>query len=238
MRNSHIAMLAALGAVILVIVVVIGAVRIALFDSNGDFDPESAGTNTATVSRELTGFNAINIRSGWSVELERDESWTVSLSVPEDEDENLDVFVDRNTLVLDTRDTRDWNWFGGNDTYEARITLPNLNAIEIDGAGHVEIDGFDEDSLSVVINGMAAVEGRDSSFRKVSIAISGFANVDLTRVPTENVDVMLTGASNVDLNMDGGQLTGTSSGFSNVNYRGTVSNENIRVSGFTNVSPE
>lgn len=234
MRNSHIAMLAALGAVILVIVVVIGAVRFALFDSTGDFDPESGSTNTVAVSRELTGFNAINIPGGWSVELQRDESWTVSLSVPEGRNENLDVFVDRNTLVLDTRGRNSLSCC----TSEALITLPHLNAIEIGGLGHVEIDGFDEDSLSVVVNGMANVEGRDSRFRKVSLEISGLGNVDLTRVPTENVDVMLTGASNVELNMDGGQLTGTSSGFGNVNYRGTVSNENIRVSGFTNVSPE
>ena len=86
MRNSQIAMLSALGVLLLVVVVLVVGFRMVLFNfADGDFADDAAPgsgrfepSEALDLSSELTGFRRILIRDNWSVELVRGGDWRVT----------------------------------------------------------------------------------------------------------------------------------------------------------------
>jgi hypothetical protein len=246
LRNSQIALLAALGVVLLGIVVVIGAFRLAVSgfvddasaDGSGLLDAASSD-NSAETSLDLADFDRVLIRDSWVVELRRGDEYRVDLSYPADHESDIEASVEDGRLVVDREDggaRGPWRWFGrGQPPFEARITLPALAELELAGSGRVELTGFEGEDLILTISGAGQVEGRDSRFENLELTISGAANVDFERIPVTNARVELAGASNVMLLMNGGVLTGNLSGFGNVSYEGSVSEESVRVSGFGRV---
>jgi hypothetical protein len=143
MKNSQIAMLSAVGVIVLIAVVLVAALRFVLVTGVDDSALGSAvgerglarggRTEPAAVLSDLRNFDAIEIRDSWSVELRRGNDWAVELSYPEDRGQSIDVEVRGTRLVLDVRDTprRGWLWWGHGDELEARITMPELTGIAI-----------------------------------------------------------------------------------------------------------
>ena len=64
---------------------------------------------------------------------------------------------------------------------------------------------------------------------------SGVGNLDLGDVTVTNAEVDVSGAGSVTLRMGGGRLSGDMSGFGNLEYYGTVSEQTVESSGFVNV---
>jgi hypothetical protein len=245
MKNSQIAMLSAVGIIVVVAIVLVATLRFVLVrgvDDTAASGPSAgrapARAGQAAVSTNLRDFTEIELRNSWSVELMRGEDWNVELSYPEDLEQSIDAEVRGARLILDARDTqrRGWFWWGHDDEFEARITMPELTGIAIAGAGHVELAGFEGDSLDIRITGAGNIEGRSGRYERLDLRISGAGNVQFRGLRVANADVDLSGASNVELDMDGGELTGILSGFGNVTYSGPVSNEDVDVTGFGRVA--
>jgi hypothetical protein len=251
MRNSQIVMLSALGVVLLVVVVTVVGIRMALFSlAEGDIDFSDYEENAFNEPFEpddavelptgLTGFRRIQIRDAWSVEIVQGPDWNVEFQVPEGRRDQLNVGVDSDRLVLAMSGNGfgGRGWFGGNrGQNRARITMPDLVGVEIEGAGQVELSGFQGQELRLFIAGAGSIEGTQSRYEELEITISGAGNIQLDEVPVTTANVVLSGAGNVELLMNGGELSGNLSGFGNLEYAGTVSAETVEVSGFARVHP-
>lgn len=244
MRNSQITLLAALAAVLLLIVVAVGAVRLTLSGFAGDASAgagrdDDSDVGSATLSPRLVDFDRIVVRESWLVEIRQGSAWNVDLTYPEEREAELQVGVRDGALILDRSGSAasGWNWWGHNEgPFRARITLPELSAIEITGAGSVEFAGFEGERLALLVSGAGNIEGSDSSYGSLDLAVGGAANVDLNDVPVVDAVVNLSGAANVELRMNGGQLTGNLSGLGHVGYTGPVEREAVSVSGFGRVA--
>jgi len=244
MRNSQVTLLSALGAVLLLIVIIVGVMRLTLSGFVGDAnagagDNDARDVASATLSPNLVDFDRIVVRGTWLVELRRGSTWNVDLIYPDDRAGELEVGVRDGALVLDRADGGGarWNWWGRNEgPFQARITLPALAGIEIAGAGSVELTGFEGERLTLAISGAGNIEGSASSYERLELAVGGAANVDLNDVPVTDAVVNLSGAANVELRMNGGTLTGSLSGIGHVGYKGPVTREAVTVSGFGRVS--
>jgi len=246
MRNSQIAMLGALGVLLLMIVGVVASVRIAVSSYlDGSRAPaeqppaaSAARPNAAVVP--LTGFTEVRTRGRWRVEIKEGDTWSVELYELEDSDSNVDVSVEDGALILESHGSRSrslFNWFGHDNSTEVDIVMPSLAAIDVQGSADIDFSGFVGESLTLVSSGAVNVEADASAFEEVALTLSGMSNVDFRGLSSDDASVNLSGFTNVNLTMGGGALSGQMSGFGNLTYAGTVAIEDVRVAGFSRVAP-
>lgn len=249
MRKSQIAVLSVIAAVALVIVGAIVAARIIVAQIGaGDFD-ESPRSEARVADRsggaddlDLTGFDRIDARGVWEVSVRQGADWDVSLRYSDEIADELHVRVEDDRLVLGYDEHEGFSWWRGLDfdNHEqvvATITMPTLEAVDLSGAAEIDFSGFSGEQLTITASGAADITGDEGSYEELVLVVSGAGDVDLSDLPVDDARVVLSGAGDVTLNMNGGTLTGTVSGMGDVKYRGTVSNENVVVSGFSSVEP-
>lgn len=235
MRTSQIAMLSAGGALVAGVLVLAVAGRL-------EIGAVEAGERPALgerVSREmaLDGFTHVVVRRAWKVEIDRGDAFEVELVYPEGVEDDLEVEVRGGRLVLDyDGDWRSRGWFGGDGLeLTARIVMPELAGVEIEGSGELELGTLTGERLAIDVSGAARVEADGGGYDALELNVGGAGHVDLSNMAFHDADVHLSGATNVELTMTGGVLSGTLSGVGNVRYRGTVAAERINVSGFGRV---
>jgi hypothetical protein len=240
MRKSQIILLSVLGALALLIVgAIVGARLVAGHLASGEYSEERPRAQrsgpVASVSRDLSGFDRIDARGMWEIDVERGDAWDVVLAYSEDAEDRLDVRVENGRLILE-EEGRGWSWFGrGDETIEATITMPALEGIDLAGASELTLAGFSGDGLDITASGAIEIHGSDGSYRELTLIVSGAGDVDLDEMVFDDARVVLSGAGDIKLNMNGGVLAGSVSGAGHISYRGTVRQENVVTSGFSSV---
>ena len=245
MEMSQIALLSALGVFALIVITLVGLGRSAIPHSEStefgvrrevDFSDRTSG------NFELKDFRNVIFEGAWEVDLIQGNDWHVELSYPEDLEDEIRVEVENNRLVLDSGNwhMRDWGWWkDGQDTHmTARIIMPELHAVEITGTTKLDFSGFEGDHISITISGAGHVEGDDGRYDELTVTMSGAGHVDMRDVIVIDAEVTISGAGYVKLSMNGGVLSGDLSGFGNIVYSGTVTDERVNISGFGNVERE
>ena len=243
-KKSHLIMLVALGLLGMFVITLIGLSRGSIsYSESGDigtrvivdFNDQTSG------NYDIKDFNSVVLNGAWEVDLIYGDDWEIELSYPRELENEIEVVREGNRLVLDSSQPHVWAWnfFNknhGSQTFSARITMPELREIDIKGTSDLEFSGFEGEKLIIVISGAGNVEGDDGHYETLSVTMSGAGNVDARDVIVVDADVTISGAGNITLNMDGGVLSGDLSGFGNIEYFGSVSDEDVNISGFGDVS--
>ncbi len=161
-----------------------------------------------TEDRKVSGFTRIRHEGAGEVSVTAGKDFSTKLTI----DDNLAKFVktevDGDTLVI--KNSKDIN----PTEFKVAITLPNLAAYKIDGAGDVKISGVDSDSLeaeidgagNIVIAGVAksatlsidgagAIEANDLKTETAKASIDGAGSIKVS--PTELLDAKVDGAGSV-----------------------------------------
>ena len=249
MRKSEKVMLSGLGVMALIVVSLVVVARITVSTMDVDTSKKAADVKQIdygdVVERnfDIRDFDSIKFLGTWKVKLERGDKWQVELRYPRDMEDQLQVKLENGRLILDPGQwnnhqwTWNWNWWKGGhkNTLRARIIMPDLKSLDISGATDLDFNGFEGDHLNISISGAGNVEGRDGRYRDLDLNMSGAGNVDMRDVIFVDARVNMSGAGNVNLGMDGGILSGNLSGFGNIEYYGSVSDEHVNVSGFGKV---
>lgn len=243
MRKSNIALLSALGVLALIVVVCVGLGRIAVSRMmSGEGERIAVDfSNKMSMNFDVEDFRGITLMGAWEVDMEQGEDWEVELTFPKDLEDYLEVETRGDQLILNPgsrgRHTWGWKWWGQkqNMRLSARITMPELQELNIAGASDVDMSGFDGNHLTITISGAGNIEGNDGRYDDLTLTMSGAGNVDFRDMEFKDAQVILTGAGNVELGMDGGVLSGNLSGFGNIEYYGSVRDERVHVSGFGKV---
>jgi hypothetical protein len=229
MRNSQRVVVGVIGAIAALIVATGVWLRLAASPA-----PQLSGER-ATRTYDHTGFRGVGISGQWQLTVERGDAWRVSVEAPAELVENLRIRVEGNALELGY-DGRSWfGDFDGDNTLEATISMPELEALEISGTSLVRFSGFEGSTLSLDVSGAGEIRGAASRFDRLTLDASGAVNVELGDVPVADAVVDISGAGNVTLRMAGGRLTGDVAGVASLEYYGTVSEESVDTSGLTSV---
>jgi hypothetical protein len=230
MRNSQRVVVAVLGVLVVLLLGVASWIGLGVVPA-----PELSGQRTSR-TYDYTGFEGLVVSGQWRVEVERGDTWGVTVDVPAEVVDDLRVELTGNTLSLGFE--RVW-WFddSGGDArlMRATITMPALASVTLSGAPTLALSGFDGARLALVTSGAARIDGRASRFDTLELTMSGAGSVDLDEVSVTNAEVAVSGAANVRLLMAGGKLTGRMSGAGNLVYLGTVSDQSIISSGVVNI---
>ena len=233
MRNSQRVMAGLLGGIVALLIVTAIWIKI-----GAPQRPQLSGERT-TRSYDYADFAAVSVSGKWQVTIERGDAWRVAIDVPAEVIDGVSVERRGEALAVAYEGER---WFGGfgrgdGDDFKATITMPALESIELSGTSTLSFSGFEGDRLSLTSSGASEIRAAAGRFETLVLVMSGAGNVDLDGLLVTNADIQTSGAGNLKLNMAGGRLTGSMSGAGNLDYRGTVSEQNVSTSGLVNVRP-
>lgn len=229
MRNSHRAVILALGFVAAVMIAFGVWIRLV-----AEPVPELSGERTSR-TYDLNGFDGVETNGQWRVTIERGDAWRVEVEMPVELADEIEVEVRSDRLSLGFGQGWCPGCFRDGLELQATITMPAMESLESSGASTIAFSGFDGSTLSLDVSGAGRLRGTASRFDRLELDMSGAAEIDLDDVPVMDADVDISGAGNVDLRMAGGRLSGDISGAANLEYSGTVSAETIDRSGMVNV---
>ena len=179
---------------------------------------------TATVKFDLDYFTEVAVFSVFKATIVQGADFLVEVTVDADVVDNVLVSQTGNRLSLDLQ-------LGNNNasTLEARVTMPVLDRIDVDGAGtRVSVNGFDQMQMTVNVDGVSYLRGSGLRIGELSARVSGVSELDFANIrPLASANIEVSGVSRATLNMDAGSTlrgsvtTGQPTGTSGLFYYGT-----------------
>jgi len=238
----------ALSALIIVLLVVgivvmaIGAVFVFLWVSPG---------NIKTENMEFSGFSNVEAGSAFQVNITQSDNFSVKISAGENIFDRIQITQEGQTLKIQINP----GIFFGTLNAKAEITMPTLNSLDIAGATHGTVDGFNNsDQFVAKVSGASFLELTNFMVADVDFELSGFShltgsgtgnnltstvsggsNLDLTNFQVDNANINLSGGSHATVKLDG-RLDVQASGASSLEYIGEPTLGTINTSGASSIN--
>jgi hypothetical protein len=178
---------------------------------------------------DFQDFTRVNVSSAFHVEIAHGDAYDITVIAPRVEN----VRVEKNGDVL--RVYRDASiWCGPfNAESKVEITLPNLTAVELSGASHGTVSGFDQTSdLDVRVSGASHLELANTAVGDFTADVSGASRLNGEVESDGQTGLVISGASRVDLNGSASEVKVSASGASRaalIDY--TVENADVTLGG-------
>lgn len=142
----------------------------------------------------LSDFNEVEISGIFDLRVKRGNRYSVELTGPSSERSKYRVVRLGQTLVIEYDDEQKLRWNKLNfDEIRIEVTMPELDKVELKGAGKASFSNFTEDDLDIKILG-AIKAVSDINARDLSIYLSGASELTLTG-EGNSLDAKILGAS-------------------------------------------
>jgi hypothetical protein len=210
---------------------------VALFALLSACDREDPGP-LQKVNKEfvVTDFDRLEMGSEFHIRVEQANAFSVSVQGDRRNVDDLQVYLQGNTLVIEFEDQGDRH----HDTY-IDITMPRLKAINFSGASDSKVRGFSsEDDIDFYLSG-ASICQVDAEFSRINLfmsggseillfgagdelkgEISGASSLKAFDYPVRSATIEISGASESKVTVTE-ELNVTAGGASSVVYRGEPS---------------
>lgn len=166
--------------------------------------------------REVTAFSSISTNGAFTIEV----TCQKNLSLEVEGDENVLNFVTtevgNNTLRLENSQN-----YSTSEPVKIKISVPNLEGLAVNGAGHIDIKGVNNDKFEIDTNGAPTIIVAGTT-KLVDIGANGAGKVDTQNLHATRAVVDARGVAKVDLDVSD-QLDVEISGPSSVTYSGNPS---------------
>ncbi len=178
--------------------------------------------------RDLSGFSAIDVSGAFEVEIVAQKDFSVEVEA----DDNLLEFI-KTEIKGDTLKIKSTKRLKSSGPLKVRITVPNIESLDLSGASKVTLANLNSDSLHLDSSGASkiTIEGITKSFE---IEMSGASKLDAENLKAENVSVDSSGASSAHVYVTN-ELKANLSGATNVTYSGSPKSVQKKASGASSV---
>ena len=176
---------------------------------------------------DLSDFTGIKAQNGFQVEVTKSDSFSVVAIVDDNVLEHIEIKKSGDTLILRPKANRSFR----SVTLSARVTMPNIDKIELSGGAKADINGFDSsDNLPVNLSGGSHLNGSIDA-GDVKLSLSGGSHVTLSG-SADNLVAHGSGGSHVTLSGSAENIVIKGSGGSHFNLEDySVSDADINLSG-------
>jgi Putative auto-transporter adhesin, head GIN domain len=163
--------------------------------------------------REIAPFTSISTEGAFTVEV----TCQKDLSLEVEGDDNVLQFVtsEVGSNVLRLKNTKNYST---DEPVKFKISVPNLEAISVNGAGKIEIKGMNNEKFEIDANGAPSIIVSGNT-KLVDIDTNGAGQINTNRLHTLRAVVDSKGVSKIELDV-ADQLDVTVSGPSSIIYRG------------------
>ena len=163
--------------------------------------------------RQVAAFTSISTEGAFTIEVTcgKDQSLEV------EGDDNLLEFVtaDVSSNILRIKNSKNYST---NEPVKFKISVPNLEGLSVNGAGHIDIKGMNNDKFEIDTNGAPTIIVAGTT-TVIDIAANGAGKVDAHNLHASRGVVDSRGVAHVDLDVSD-QLDATVSGPATVTYKG------------------
>ena len=187
-------------------------------------------TNVTKESRNVRGFEEVELRGVGNLSIEQTGSESLAVEAGEDILPKIRIEVVNNRLIIGPKPN---TTIHTTEPICYKLTVKDLDALEVSGSGNVEAEGINTDRLAVTISGAGDVKiGGEAD--KQEINILGTSNYRAEDLESKEVKMGIVGSGSALVNVSE-QLDARISGIGSVEYIGdpTVKQE---VSGAGRVS--
>jgi len=171
--------------------------------------------------RQVASFTSISTNGAFTIEV----TCQKDLSLEIEGDENVLGFVKTEVggSILRLENSQNYDI---SEPILVRISVPNLEGLAVNGAGHITVKGVNNDKFEIDTNGAPAITVSGKT-KLVDIAANGAGKVDTQNLHAARAVVDARGVAKVDLDVSD-QLDVEISGPSSVTYNGNPTvNKNI-----------
>ena len=165
---------------------------ITIFGTSCSFNTLKGSKNMIEKEYELTGFENINVKSMFTVNIVQSDEFKVKLKCNENIEEYVVIEKEGNILKLSLK---------GNTSFInvkciATVYMPELNEIESSGATKINLSDFTTDQLKIVMSGASDIYG-NIIINDLEIKTSGASKINLTGDVANGI-ISISGASKMN----------------------------------------
>jgi Putative auto-transporter adhesin, head GIN domain len=183
--------------------------------------------NLTTKTYDLAGFSQINVNNAAQVEVTRGDAYSVVVEIDDNLESRLEVSVTGNILHIGLA-----NGSYRNFTFRAKVTMPKLIAVTLNGASTLTGELAGED-LAVDLNGASKLTLTGTA-GGMTVTANGASRALLSGLAAGDVEVDANGASHIEINTNGA-VTGKANGASVITVTGTPTSVSVQTEGAARV---
>ena len=215
-KRKPLSRLAMVAIIIVVVVVISGLLSTMFLLGGGHLFGEVVGSgNIITKEDQFSDFTEVDAGSGFTVEISESGSYDVLVTADDNVMEYVEVSKSGGTLNVGVR----WGISFRSVTLEIRITMPEINKIELSGGVQGKIEDFTStNQLSIDLSGGSQLTGQGST-GELTVDASGGAQLHFADYLVRDAEIELSGGSQATINLDG-ILNADLSGGSQLYYYG------------------
>ncbi|MBX2971435.1 MAG: PspC domain-containing protein [Cyclobacteriaceae bacterium] len=161
------------------------------------WDNELYGEGVSTSS--LTDFDELEISGLFDIRVKQGNNYSVELTGPDKEKAKYRIVRLGSTLVIEYDDEKRFNWRSNPlkvEQVRINITMPEVEKIDLKGAGKASFTGFTEDDLKIKILGAINVTANINA-RDLAVYLSGASELTLNG-EGQKMDANILGASKLE----------------------------------------
>jgi hypothetical protein len=171
--------------------------------------------NVTSEARDVSGFNEVELKGVGNLSLEQTGSESLTVEAEEDVLPKIRTEVENKRLIISPERNTSINT---NKPINYKLTVKDLNTLEVSGSGNVEAKDINTDELAVTIGGAGDVEIRGSAdSQEVEISGSGEYRAGDLESKEATIDVRGSGLATVNVS---DELEAEVSGSGSVEYIG------------------
>jgi len=163
--------------------------------------------------RDVASFTSISTEGAFTIEVTCQKNQ--SLEVEGDDNVLEYVTTEVSSNILRLKNTKNYST---SEPVKFRISVPNLEGLSVNGAGHVDIKGMNNDKFEIDTNGAATIVVAGTT-KLIDVGANGAGKIDAENLHAARGVVESKGVVRVDLDVTN-QLDVTVSGPSTVTYKG------------------
>jgi len=172
--------------------------------------------------RDVAPFTSISTEGAFTVEVTCQKD--LSLEVEGDDNVLELVTSEVRNNVLRLKNTKNYST---NEPVKFKISVPNLEGFSLNGAGHIDIKGMNNEKFEIDSNGAPTITVSGTT-KLIDIGVNGAGTINTTKLRASRGVVEANGAARIDLDV-ADQLDATVSGPSTITYKGDpVVNKTVR----------
>jgi hypothetical protein len=166
-------------------------------ESEEGWDSDLYGEDVSTSS--LTDFDELEINGLFDIRVKQGNNYSVELTGPDKEKAKYRIVRLGSTLVIEYDDEKRFNWRSNPlkvEQVRINITMPEVEKIDLKGAGKASFTGFTQDDVRMKVLGAINVNAHINA-RDLAVYLSGASELTLTG-EGDKMDVNILGASKMD----------------------------------------
>lgn len=186
--------------------------------------------NRVAEKRDVRDFTGVDAGGAVEVEITVGKDFAVELEGDDNILANITTEVRDGVLYIERKKGNYWS----KSRLVARVSLPELNKLDISGASKAIVTGVRSNSFNVGVSGASKVEISGEA-REVKIDVSGASKLIAENLRAERADVEASGASKAVLYVSQ-SINADASGASKITYLGNPPSVSKDASGASSVS--